>query len=276
MSANITSVDAESLRKDIRNLVRKTVEETLNALLDEEASELVVAERYERTAGREAYPAASTPESSSPGPGRSSSACRNSAARPYKRPSRALSQARDLGRGGHRRDVPRGRLHQEDRGRLRAPLGGSGVLRHRLNLNERAFASIEAWRQRPLDGGYPYVFVDGIHLRRSWGGSYENVAVLVTIGANSAGDREVIGCSEGYTESAGSWLELFSRLRGRGLSGARLVAGDKCAGMLGAFEEVFPGARYQRCTVHFYRNVLGRVPVTRRKAVASMLKAIHA
>ncbi|MZJ70863.1 IS256 family transposase [Collinsella aerofaciens] len=137
------------------------------------------------------------------------------------------------------------------------------------------FASIEAWRQRPLDGGYPYVFVDGIYLKRSWGGSYENVAVLVAIGVNSAGDREVIGCSEGYTESAESWRE-FSWLKGRGLSGVRLVTGDKCAGMLGALEEVLPGARYQRCTVHFYRNVLGRVPVTRRKAVARMLKAIHA
>lgn len=65
------------------------------------------------------------------------------------------------------------------------------------NLNERAFASIEAWRQRPLDGGYPYVFADGIYLKRSWGGSYENVAVLVAIGVNSVGDREIIGCSEG-------------------------------------------------------------------------------
>lgn len=63
------------------------------------------------------------------------------------------------------------------------------------------------------------------------------------------------------TESADSWREFLSWLRGRGLSGVRLVTGDKCAGMLGALEEVFPGARYQRCTVHFYRNVLGRVPV---------------
>lgn len=55
----------------------------------------------------------------------------------------------------------------------------------------------------------------------------------------------------------------------------RLVTGDKCAGMLGALEEVFPGARYQRCTMHFYRNVLERVPMTRRKAAARMLKAIH-
>ena len=59
-------------------------------------------------------------------------------------------------------------------------------------------------------------------------------------------------------------------------SGVRLVTGDKCAGMLGALEEIFPGSRYQRSTVHFYRNVLGRVPMTRRKAAARMLKAIHA
>lgn len=56
----------------------------------------------------------------------------------------------------------------------------------------------------------------------------------------------------------------------------RLVTGDKCVGMLGALEEVFPGVRYQRCMVHFYRNVLARVPVTRRKAAPRMLKAIHA
>lgn len=118
------------------------------------------------------------------------------------------------------------------------------------NLNERAFASIEAWRQRPLEGDCPYVFVDGIYLKRSRGGSYESVAVPVAIGVNSAGDREVIGCAEGYTESADSWREFFSWLKGRGLSGVRLVTGDKCAGMLGAPGEVFPGARYQRCTVN--------------------------
>lgn len=144
------------------------------------------------------------------------------------------------------------------------------------NLSERAFASIEAWRTRPLEGDYPYVFVNGIYLKRSWGGSYENVAVLVPIGVNSAGDREVIGCAEGYTEPADSRREFFSRLKGRGLSGMRLVTGDKSAGMLGALEEVFPGARHQRRAGRFYRNVLGRAPVTRRKAAARMLKAIHA
>ena len=74
----------------------------------------------------------------------------------------------------------------------------------------------------PLDGDYPFVFVDGICLKRSWGGSYENA-----IGVNSAGDPEVIGCSEGYAESADFWREFFSRLRGRGLSGVWLVTGDR-------------------------------------------------
>ena len=102
------------------------------------------------------------------------------------------------------------------------------------------------------------------------------MAVLVAIGVNSTGDREVIGCAEGYTESADSWREFFSWLRGRGLSGVRLVTGDKCAGMFGALAEVFPEARYQRRAGRFYRNVLGRAPVTRRKTAARMLKAIHA
>lgn len=97
------------------------------------------------------------------------------------------------------------------------------------NLNEWAFASIGAWRQRPLDGGYPFVFVDSICLKRSWGGSCENATVPVAIDVNSVGGREVIGCSEGYTESADFWREFFSRLRGRGLSGVRLVTGDRCA-----------------------------------------------
>lgn len=144
------------------------------------------------------------------------------------------------------------------------------------NLSERAFASIEAWRQGPLDGGCPYVFVNGICFKRSWGGSYENVAVPVAGGVDSAGDREVIGCFVGYTESVESWCELFSWLKGRGLSGVQLVTGDECAGMLGALEEVFPGARHRRCTVHFYSNVLGRIPVTTRNTVARMLKAIRA
>lgn len=94
-------------------------------------------------------------------------------------------------------------------------------------------------------GRYPYVLVVSIYLKRSWAGYYENVAVLVAIGVNSSGDREVIGCPEDYAESADSRREFFSWLRSRGLPGVRLVTGDKCAGMLGAHGGLFPGARYQ-------------------------------
>lgn len=95
-------------------------------------------------------------------------------------------------------------------------------------------------------------------------------------GVNGNGDREVIGCAEGFTESKDSWKEFLLWLRGRGLAGVRMVTGDKSLGMLGALEEVFPQAKYQRCTVHFYRNVFGKVPRQKRERVAKMLKAIHA
>lgn len=144
------------------------------------------------------------------------------------------------------------------------------------NLNEKAFASVEEWRNRPPGRAYPYVYVDGIYLKRSWGGAYENVAVMVAIGVNDDGYREVIGAAEGFTESSECWRDFLSWLRSRGLRGVRMIVGDKASGMVGSIAEVFPDTAYQRCTVHLYRNVLARVPKSRRAAVAAMLKAIHA
>ena len=118
--------------------------------------------------------------------------------------------------------------------------------------------------------------MDGIYLRRSWGGSYENVSVMVAIGVNDDGYREVIGAAEGFTESSECWREFLSWPRPRGLRGVRMFTGDKAAGMVGSIAEVFPGAAYQRCAVHFYRNVLARAPRSKRPRVAAMLKAIHA
>ena len=93
---------------------------------------------------------------------------------------------------------------------------------------------------------------------------------------NSEGRCEIVGCAEGFTESKESWKEFLLWLRGRGLSGVRLVTGDKSLGMLGALEEVFPEARCQRCTVRFYRNVFDKVPRQKRTRIAKMFKAIHA
>ena len=86
----------------------------------------------------------------------------------------------------------------------------------------------------PLQGGkYPYVYVDGIYLKRNWGGEYENVAVLVAIAVNEDGYREVLGAAEGMKEDKASWVSFFQWLRGRGLEGVKLIVGDKCLGMLG-------------------------------------------
>ena len=144
-------------------------------------------------------------------------------------------------------------------------------------LNKKAYVYIEDWRNRPLQGGrYPYVYVNGIYLHRNWGGEYENVAILVAIAVNEDGFREVLGAAEGMKEDKASWVSFFQWLRGRGLDGVKLIVGDKCMGMLEAVGEVFPDAKYQRCTVHFYRNIFSVVPKSKVKIVAKMLKAIHA
>ena len=115
--------------------------------------------------------------------------------------------------------------------------------------------------------------MDGIYLRRNWGGEYENVAILVAIAVNEDGFREVLGAAEGMKEDKASWVSFFQWLRGRSLDGVKLIVGDKCMGMLEAVGEVFPDAKYQRCVVHFYRNVFSVVPKSKVKIVAKMLKS---
>ena len=104
--------------------------------------------------------------------------------------------------------------------------GGSKVSPAAISeLNKKAYIHIEDWRNRPLQGGrYPYVYVDGIYLRRNWGGEYENVVILVEIAVNEDGYREVLGAAEGMKEDKASWVSFFQWLRGRGLEGIKPVA----------------------------------------------------
>ena len=145
------------------------------------------------------------------------------------------------------------------------------------DVNKKVYGQIEEWRNRPLDGKkYPYVYMDGIYLRRNWGGEYQNVSVLVAIAVNEDGYREVLGAEEGMKEDKASWKNFLQWLKGRGLDGVKLIVGDKCLGMVEAAGEVYPQAQYQRCTVHFYRNVFSVVPRSKQDIVAKKLKAIHA
>jgi transposase-like protein len=143
-------------------------------------------------------------------------------------------------------------------------------------LNQKIFERVEVWRNRPLEKDYPYVFVDGIWLKRSWGGEVQAVSVLVAIGVGVDGYREVLGVAEGSREDSESWRIFLSHLKSRGLASIKLLVSDKSLGLLEALGEFYPQARWQRCVVHFYRNVFTATPRGKVKDVALMLKAIHA
>lgn len=248
----------------------------LNGLL-EEADDLVGAERYERTADREAYRAGhyerklatTSGEVTIRMPGLKCMRFATAVIEPHrKRETSAGETMMEMYLAG----VSTRRIEDVSEILRSSSVSAATV----SNLNEKTFASVEAWCNRPLEGAYPYVYVDGIYLKRSLGGSYANVAVMVAIGVNDDGYREVIGAAEGFSESAECWREFLSWLKSRGQRGVRMFTGDKAAGMVGSIAEVFPDAAHQRCTVHFYRNVLARVPKSKRPQVASMLKAVHA
>lgn len=143
------------------------------------------------------------------------------------------------------------------------------------NLNKKLYEKIEKWRNKPIEGRYPYVYLDGTYLKRSWGGEVKNIAVLVAIGVNSEGYREILGAAEGAKEDKASWTKFLRYLKQRGLKGVKLFISDKCLGLVDVLGNFYPKADWQRCVVHFYRNVLSHVPYDRIEAVVKMLKAIH-
>jgi len=143
-------------------------------------------------------------------------------------------------------------------------------------LNKKVYKHIEAWRNRPIEGEHPYVYLDGIVLKRSWAGEIKNVSVLVAIGVDQDGYRTILGVQEGHKEDKSGWSGFLEHLKARGLKGVRLVISDACMGLIESVAEYYPEADWQRCTVHFYRNVFSHVPRNKTREVAAMLKAIHA
>ena len=253
------------------------MEETLNELLEAEAEKLTQAARYERSEARQGYRSGhydrnlttTSGDVTLHMPRLKGISFETAIIERYRRRESSVEEALiEMYLAG----VSVRRV--ED---ITEALWGSKVSASTISeLNKKAYVNIEAWRNRPLTGKYPYVYVDGIYLKRNWGGEYENVAVLVAIAVNEDGYREVLGAAEGMKEDKASWVSFFKWLRERGLEGVKLIVGDKCLGMLEAVGEVFPETKYQRCVVHFYRNVLCVVPKSKVKNVAKMLKAIHA
>ncbi len=277
MSDNIIHLNEAALKGELKNLVRNSVEKTLNELLNQEADRLVNAQRYERNEDRKGYRSGHYDRNFTTTSGNvtlhipklKGLTFETAIIERYRRRETSIEEALiEMYLAG----VSVRRV--ED---ITEALWGTKVSPGTIsNLNQKAYEHIETWRCRPIPGEYAYVYMDGVYLKRSWGDEIQNVSVLVAIGVDQNGYREILGAAEGMKEDYESWKAFLVWLKERGLKGVRLFIGDKNLGMLETIGEVFPDAKYQRCIVHFYRNVFSAVPKGKMREVAMMLKAIHA
>ena len=275
--SQIIKIDEGQIQQHLGEMVRSTVEETLNAMLDAEADQLCNAQRYEHTESRT-----------------------DQRAGHYKRKLHTKAGEVELNVPKLRRatfetaiiDRYRRRESSVEEALMEMYLAGVSVRRVEditqalwgmrvsagtvSDLNQKMYERIETWRNRPIEGVYPYVYLDGISLKRTWGGEVRNVSVLVAVGVGEDGYRDILGVAEGYKEDKAGWSGFLAYLKQRGLKTPELVISDKCIGLIESLAEYYPEAKWQRCMVHFYRNVFSVVPKGRVKHVAAMLKAIHA
>jgi len=275
--SNVIQIDETRIRDHLGELVRDTVEETLNQLLDAEAEQLCNAARYERTEAR-----------------------RDTRAGHYQRKLQTTAgevtvkvpKLRQLKFEAAIIERYRRRESSVEEALIEMYLAGVSVRRIEditealwgtrvstgtvSNLNKKIYERIEKWRNRPIKGNHPYVYLDGIVLKRTWGGEVRNISVLVAIGVSEDGFRQVLGVVEGAKEDKEGWSNFLRHLKKRGLKGVRLFISDACLGLIESIHEFYPEAKWQRCVVHFYRNVFSVVPRGKVKQVAMMLKAIHA
>jgi putative transposase len=135
---------------------------------------------------------------------------------------------------------------------------------------------LEAFRGRPLEGDFPYVFVDATYIKARIRGRVVSRAVVIATGVRADGGREVLGVDIGDSEAGPFWQAFFRSLKARGLTGVALVISDHHAGLRSAIDASFIGAAWQRCRVHFMRNVLARVPKASTEMVAAAIRTVFA
>ena len=273
----VIEINEGAIRGELNELVRSTVEYTLNNLLDAEAQQLCEAERYERSERRKDQRAGYYKRGLETQAGKVKlkvpklrfGKFETAIIERYKRREASVEEAlMEMYLAG----VSVRRV--ED---ITEALWGTRVSAGTVSkLNEKAYERIEAWRNRPIEGEYPYVYLDGIVLKRCWSGEVRNVSVLVAIGVGTEGYRKVLGIVEGAKEDKAGWSQFLSHLKERGLKGVELFISDACLGLVDSLGEYFPTARWQRCVVHWYRNIFSYVPRGKMREVAAMLKAIHA
>jgi transposase-like protein len=143
-------------------------------------------------------------------------------------------------------------------------------------LAGRLDADLAAWRERPLPASYPYLSVDARYEHVRVDGQVVSQGVLIVAGVRDDGRREILAVEVADTESEATYEALFRRLQARGLQGVTLVTSDDHAGLRAAIARHFQGAGWQRCQVHFARNLQGRVGTKHRAQLAEDLRAIFA
>ena len=275
--AQVIQIDEARIRDHLGEMVRGTVEEALNALLDAEADRLCNAQRYERSEARQDSRAGSYERTLHTKAGDVSlkvpklrrQTFETAIIERYRRRESSVEEALiEMYLAG----ISVRRV--ED---ITEALWGTRVSPSTVsNLNKKIYAKIEAWRNRPIEGEHPYLYLDGIVMKRSWAGEVRNVSLLVASAVNAEGFREILGICEGAKEDKSGWSAFLRHLVDRGLKGVQLIISDACRGLTESAAEYLPEARWQRCMVHFYRNVFSHVPATRVREVSHMLKAIHA
>lgn len=132
------------------------------------------------------------------------------------------------------------------------------------------------FRNRPLSGGYPYVWVDALAVRCREGGRVVSVCVMIATGVNSDGHRQILGLEVSTSEDEAAWTDFLRGLKGRGLSGVKLVISDAHKGLKAAIASEMPGVCWQRCRTHFARNLLCKVPKKAQDFVAAALRTVFA
>jgi putative transposase len=157
-------------------------------------------------------------------------------------------------------------------------LGMTGISKSRVSeLCEELDEEVERFRNRELEGTYPYVWLDATYVKARQDGRVVSIAVVIAVGVNGeTGEREILGVDVGPSEDGAFWTSFLRSLVGRGLSGVKLVTSDAHRGLKGALETVLQGATWQRCRVHFMRNALSLVPKAAQQMVGATIRTVFA
>lgn len=152
-------------------------------------------------------------------------------------------------------------------------MGMSGISKSQVSkLCKEIDERVHSFLERPLEGDWPYLWLDATYLKVRQSGRIVSVAAIIAVAATTDGKREIIGLSIGDSEAMPFWMEFVRSLVKRGLKGVKLVVSDAHEGLKAAIVKVLAGATWQRCRVHTTRNLLSRVPKAQQSRLAALLR----